>query len=131
MVAVGTICLLDLAARHTTTERASYDGVRVLEVADDGDVRLTGAPAGSPVRVVMRVTEGLRTPGARGRARRRRHAAALLLVPALFAGQCGVDYDVSVPPGVAVRADSSAGDVVAEDLVERPSRSCSSPRRAT
>jgi hypothetical protein len=117
MVAGGTIAVLDLAARQTTTDRASFDGVRALEVSGDGDVRITGAPAGSPVRVVMRVTEGLRSPERRAE---RDGDGTLHLsssCPAFFTSQCAVRYEVSVPSDVRVRADSSAGDVVAEDLV--------------
>lgn len=117
MVVFGTVALLDLAARQTTTERASYDGVRVLEVYGSGDVRITGAPAGSPVRVVLRVTEGLRSPERRAE---RSGGGTLQLsssCPTFMTSQCAVRYDVSVPPDVQVRADSGAGDVVAEDLV--------------
>ena len=116
MVASTTIQLLDLAARQTTTARATYDGVRALEVEGDGDVRITGAPAGAPVRVVARVTEGLRSPQRQAE----RDADGTLRLssscPAFFTGECAVRYDVSVPPGVAVVADSGAGDVTAEDL---------------
>jgi hypothetical protein len=118
MVAFGTVELLDLAARQTTTERASYDDVRVLELEGSGDVRITGAPAGSPVRVVLRVTEGLRSP--ERRAERSSGGGTLRLsssCPIFLTSQCAVRYDVSVPPDVQVRADSGAGDVVAEDLV--------------
>ena len=117
MVAGATVGLLDLAARETTTVRSNFDGVRALEVDGDADVRITGAPAGSPVRVVMRVTEGLRSPERRAE----RDAQGTLRLssscPAFFTSQCAVRYEVSVPPDVRVRAGSSAGDVVAEDLV--------------
>ena len=95
MVGFGTVALLDLAARQTTTERASYDGVRVLELDGTGDVRITGAPAGSPVRVVLRVTEGLRSPERRAE---RSDGGTLRLsssCPTFFTSQCAVRYDVS------------------------------------
>jgi len=115
LVAGTTVNLLDLASRHTTTERKSFDGVRVLDVAGDGDVRVTGGPAGSPVRIVMRITEGLRSPERRAEL----DSDGVLQLSSscpFFAGECRVHYDVRVPPDVQVRADSSAGDVDVEDL---------------
>ena len=117
MVAGTTVSLLDLVSRHTTTERKSFDGVRLLEVAGDGDVRITGGPAGSPVRVVMHVTEGLRSPDRRAEVDAEGTLQLSSSCPFFLSGQCGVRYDVRVPPDVQVRADSSAGDVDAEDLV--------------
>ena len=117
MLAVGTIGLLDLAARHTTTERASYDGVRALVIEDANDVRLTGAPAGEPLQVVQRVTTGLREPK---RSAEREGDGTLRLsssCPAFFGGQCDVSYELRVPSGTLVRAQSDGGDIVAEELV--------------
>jgi hypothetical protein len=116
MVASTSFMLLDLAARHTSTQRATFDGVRALVVEDASDVRITSAPAGAPVTVLARVTEGLRGP--------RRSAARLgdgtlrlsASCPGFFGGQCGVDYEIRVPSGTLVRAESNGGDVVAEDL---------------
>lgn len=116
LVAGGALGLLDLAARHTTTQRASYDDVRALIVEDAGDVRLTGAPADEPVQVLARVTEGLRSPS---RSAERDGDGTLRLsssCPGFFGGQCDVGYDIRVPSGTLVRAQASAGDVTAEDL---------------
>ena len=116
LVAQGTYHLLDLAARHTTTERASYDGVRALVIEDASDVHLTSAPAGAPVQVLAHITEGLRTPS---RSAERSADGTLALsasCPGFFGGHCKVSYEVRVPSGTIVRAEADAGDVVAEDL---------------
>jgi hypothetical protein len=117
VVAMGTLSLLDLAARKTTAEVRTYTGIRSLDIADASDVRLTSAPPGSALRVRARVTEGLRSPE---RAVRRRSDGTLALsssCPILFGGSCDVDYEIAVPAGTAVRVDAGGGDVVAEDLV--------------
>jgi hypothetical protein len=117
MVAVSTQSLLDLAARTTTERVRTYDGVRALDISGASDVRLTSAPAGTPLQVRARVTEGLRSPE---RDARRLSDGTLVLrssCPILFGGSCDVDYEIAVPAGTAVRVDASGGDVVAEDLV--------------
>ena len=98
--------------------RASYAGVRALEVDGDGDVRITGAPAGSPVRVVVtRVTEGLRSPerraerGADGTLRLSSSCPA----PSSRASAPSATTSACRPTWRSV-ADSGAGDVTAEDL---------------
>jgi hypothetical protein len=116
LVATGTYNVLDLASRHTTTERSSYADVRALVVEDASDVRLTGAPAGAPLEVLAHVTEGLRAPS---RSAERAADGGLRLsssCPGFFGGQCGVDYEIRVPSGTVVNVQASAGDVVAEDL---------------
>jgi Putative adhesin len=116
-VAFTAIHLLDHASRHTTTERASYDGVRALVIDDASDVRLSSAPRGAPLQVLARVTEGLRKPE---RSAQREADGTLRLsssCPAFFGGQCDVDYELRVPFGTVVRAESAGGDIVAEDLV--------------
>jgi len=116
-VAMGTIALIDLAARNTIEQTRTYTGIRSLDIADASDVRLTSAPAGAPLQVRTRVTEGLRTPE---RDVRRRSNGTLELTsscPVLFSSNCDVDYEIAVPVGIAVRVDASGGDVVAEDLV--------------
>jgi hypothetical protein len=116
-VAFTAINLLDLVSRHTTTERASYDGVRALVIEDASDVLLSSAPRGAPLQVVARVTEGLRKPD---RSAQREADGTLRLsssCPAFFGGQCDVDYELRVPSGTVVRAKSAGGDIVAEDLV--------------
>lgn len=116
LVAMTAYSLLDLASRNTTTERASYEGVRTLVVEDAGDVRLTAAPAGGPVEVVARVTEGLSAPS---RSAERGAGGALRLAaacPGFLGGQCDVSYVIRVPAGTRVSIASDGGDVVAEDL---------------
>jgi hypothetical protein len=116
MVAQGTISLLDLALRHTSTETATYRNVTRLVIDDESDVHLTSAPRGTAVEVRARVTEGLRSPS---RDAERTDGGELLLsssCPIFFSGSCGVDYDVSVPEGTAIRVETSAGDVSADNL---------------
>ena len=117
LVALGAYNLLDLASRHTTTQQASYMGVRSLVIEGAGDVRLTSGPAGAPVQVISHVTEGLRGPH---RSAQRSAEGTLTLsssCPGFLGGQCGVSYEVRVPSGTSVRADTDAGDLVAEALV--------------
>jgi hypothetical protein len=119
LLAMATFSLLDIASRHTTTERASYDRVRALVVEDASDVRLTSAPAGAPVQVVAHVTEGLSSPK---RSAERSGDGTLELsssCPGFFGGNCHVSYDIRVPRGTLVKTQSSAGDVVADGLVSR------------
>ena len=116
LVAMGTISLLDHAARSTTTERSSYTGVRALAIDGASDVRLTSAPAGSPLQVRARVTAGLRTPGTDIRRRGDGTLELSASCPVLFGGSCDVDYEIAVPEGTEVRVDTGAGDVRAEGL---------------
>ena len=63
LVLGGARTLLDAAARESFTVDASYTGVTRLVVDDDnGDVELTGVPAGRPLRVRTRVTRGVQAP---------------------------------------------------------------------
>jgi len=116
LVATGAYNALDWAARHTTTERAAYPGVRELVIEDASDVHLTGAPARAPLVVRTRVREGLRSPDLDAERSAGRALRLDSSCPNLFGGSCRVEYDVSVPAGTIVRARSSAGTVVAEDL---------------
>lgn len=116
MVASTTYSLLDLAARHTVSERATYTDVRTLVIDGASDINFTGAPAGTPLTVVSRLTEGLRSPRS---VVRRRGSGELRLsssCPVVFGGECNVRYDVAVPAGTLVQAISSAGDIYAEHL---------------
>ena len=115
LVAGGALSLLDLAARKTTVDVRTYGGVDTLLVDDAGDVRLTSAPAGEDLRVRANVTEGLQTPE---RAAQLRGGTLELSSSCGFfiAGSCHVEYEIAVPAGTAVRVDSTAGDIHAEDL---------------
>jgi Putative adhesin len=115
-VAAGAFNLLALGATHRFSVRSSYAGIRSLEVdSGSGDVHLTGAPAGSPVVVVAHVTESF---GAL-------HRRALEPGPGILrlayscpraSVDCSVSYDVTVPAGVMVRANTGDGDVDATGL---------------
>lgn len=115
-VAQGTVSLLDLAARHTTTEVEQFDGVRSLVIDDASDVRLTTAPAGAPLELVTKLTEGLRTPSHDAQVT---GGGTLHLSSScgwVFGNSCAVDYEIRVPAGTRVHVDASSGDVHAEDL---------------
>ncbi len=115
LVVTSSFSMLDLAARHTSTQRATFDDVRALVVEDASDVRVIGAP----VTVLARITEGLRGPG---RVAERDAGGVLRLsasCPGFFGGQCGVLYEIRVPSGTLVRVASDSGDVRAENLVAR------------
>jgi hypothetical protein len=116
LVLVGAYNVLDVSMRNTITERATYDGVRTLVVEDASDVRLTGAPAGAPLEVVTRITEGLSTPESSAERGPGGELALSSSCPGFLGGQCSVDYTISVPSGTVVRAEAGAGDVVAERL---------------
>jgi hypothetical protein len=116
LVAVGTISILDVAARSTTEQLSSHTGVRALAIEGASDVRLTSAPAGSPLQVRARVTAGLRTPTTDVRRRSDDTLELSASCPVLFDGSCDVDYEIAVPAGTQVRVDTGAGDVRAEGL---------------
>ena len=116
MVAQGTIHLLDLALRHTSTETTSYADVTRLVIDDDSDVHLTSAPAGGPVEVRARITEGLSSP-TRDAEQTGDGELRLSSSCATFLSEwCGVDYDVRVPAGTAIDVETSSGDVTVENV---------------
>jgi len=120
LVVSGAWTMVNALARTTTEQRATYPGVRTLEVQEAGHVRVTGAPAGSPVRVIARITRTLTSPE-----QDIDHAAGKLTIdstcPVVLAQECEIDYDIAVPPEVRVVIDSRGGDVEAADLqTDRP-----------
>jgi hypothetical protein len=117
LVVQGAINVLQLLMRHTTTAVDTYRDVTALVIDDESDIRLTSGPAGTPLEVRARVSESLIAPERRAQ----REAGGVLRLssscsPAFFASFCSVDYDIRVPAGTAIRARTSAGDVVAENL---------------
>jgi hypothetical protein len=115
-VLAGAFNLLALGARHTFAARSSYSGVRSLVVdSGDGDVHLTGAPAGSSVHVVAHVTESFGAPHRRAL---RSAAGAVRLTYSCPGGipGCSVSYDVTVPAGVSVTVSAGAGTVDATGI---------------
>ena len=117
MIACGAYGLSDVAARHSFDVRGAYAGVQTVEVdGGDGDVRLTGAPAGSGVAVVEHVTEGLTSP----RSEAVRMTGGVLHLSAdcsfVFSNSCGASYTIAVPSGVAVDAHSADGNVDAHGM---------------
>ena len=115
-VGFGALSLLDLAARDTTTERASFDGISALVVSGDGDVRISGAAPGEPAEVVTRVTKGLWSPS---HSETRNHDGTLELsasCPAHFGDSCRVSYEIRVPASTPVRVHADSGDIGVADL---------------
>jgi Putative adhesin len=114
-IAHGAWTLLDVAAKHSFERQAVYRGVQRLTVVDKvGDVRLTRAPAGSPVRVTTKVTEGLVTPDAT--VTRRGDSVKLSGSCATWAVQeCHVDYTIAIPAGTHLLVSSPQGDVTVRD----------------
>ncbi|MFL5851710.1 MAG: DUF4097 family beta strand repeat-containing protein [Solirubrobacteraceae bacterium] len=110
-IAYGAWALLDLAARHTFERHAAYAGVRTLVVSNDvGDVAVRTAPAGSPLRVTTRVTEGLVTPEARVERRGGRLRLSATR-PSPFAQEAKVGYTIAVPAGTSLLVDGSTSDL--------------------
>lgn len=114
-VAQGTVTLLDLAVRHTTTETQRFSGVDSLLIEDASDVRLTSAPAGAPLELRTKVTEGLRTPSHDAR-----EAGGTLRLSSscgwVIGNSCAVHYELRVPAGARLDVRGGAGDVHAEGL---------------
>ena len=116
-VAQRTVSLLDLAARHTTTE---VEQLRRRPLARDRRRqrrRLTTAPAGAPLELVTKLTEGLRSAVAR---RAGDGDGTLQLSSScgwVFGGNsCGVDYEIRVPAGTRVQVDASPATSTPSDL---------------
>jgi hypothetical protein len=117
LIAYGAFELIDIGSRASFDVSATYGGVRSLEVeGGTGDVHLTAGVTGSDVIVVEHVIGGLTTPD---RQAVRGAGGALRLsstCPVGISNYCQVSYTIAVPPGVAVDADSAAGDVDARGL---------------
>lgn len=110
-VVTGALVLLGLASRATETVRTTYPGVRTLQLdTGPGDVSIVQGARGTPVRVTARITRSFRAPQRSDRA----EGGVLRLASncdTWLGGPCGVDYDVTVPPGTRVVADVGSGDV--------------------
>jgi hypothetical protein len=116
LVLWGAWTLLNLAARDTFETHKAYAEVKSLRVSGaGGDVTLVSAPAGAGVTVTEHVTRGLTEPE-----RTNQLVAGQLRLssdcPDFPGGSCSVRYEVTVPRGVPVVAESGAGDVRAEGL---------------
>jgi Toastrack DUF4097 len=115
MIGFSALSLLDLAARHTVTERAAYAGVESLVVAGDGDVRITGGGTGGRTEVTTRLREGLWSPSHSAT----RDGGTLRLgshCPAAFGDSCHVRYEIRVPSSTPVQVRTGAGDIAVADL---------------
>lgn len=110
-VASGALFLVGLASRATETVRTSYPGVTTLQLdTGPGDVSIVQGASGTPVRVTARITRSFRAPQRSDRV----EGGVLRLAShcdAWLGGPCGVDYDVTIPPGTRVVADVGSGDV--------------------
>jgi hypothetical protein len=127
LVLGGAYDLLDLTARSTFTVQASYAGVRSLVVdSGNGDVHLAGAPAGSRLRIVEHVTEGLTTPARETASNGARTMQIRSHCAFILSEECNVDYQISVPSGTTVRVSTGAGDITVRNLTSRASLRLSS-----
>lgn len=106
----GALVLLEFASRDVETVRTTYraiDSVRFDTGA--GDVSVVQGARGTPVRVTARITRTFNTP------ERSDHVDGGQLTLGgncdSWFGDCGVDYDVTVPPGTRIDADVGSGDV--------------------
>ena len=115
----GAYALLLLAVRDTEVERTSRRGVDTLVVtAHSDDIELTAAPAGAPVEVTRHVRKSFESPD-----RRESFSGGRLKLDYSCDGWpldvCGIDYEISVPPGTRVVAGSGSGEVVAVGIRSR------------
>jgi hypothetical protein len=120
LIALGALMLLVLVARHSFTTSLSYAGVRSVVVhSGAGDVSLKAAPAGGAVRVTEDESESLFKPKVHSRLA----ADGTLTLSASCPGRlsCGVHFELSVPPDVAVQVSSGFGDIVATGLTSTSS----------
>jgi hypothetical protein len=109
MVLFGAFSLVELLAADTTESRASYAGVRSIELDDgSGGVAVTSGPAGSRVQVVTRVRRSLRTPHTSAAVR---DGVLHLRSSCPWFGSVSCSYRIRIPDGLPVRIVSHAGDV--------------------
>jgi hypothetical protein len=110
-VGSGALGLLDLVSRDTETVRTTYRDVKGVQLETGaGDVSIVQGARGAPVRVTARITRGFTSPKRTDRA----EGGVLRLASTCrgwLGASCGVDYDVTVPPGTRVVADVGSGDV--------------------
>lgn len=109
-VASGAMALLGLVSRDVETVHATYRGVKSVQLdTGSGDVSIVQGATGTPVRVRARITRSFSTPE-----RADSVSGGVLTLGAdcrSWFGDCGVDYDITVPPGTRVDADVGSGDV--------------------
>jgi putative adhesin len=109
-VASLALALLQLGSRDVETVRTAYRGVNSVRLdTGAGDVSVVQGARGTPVRVTARITRSFNTP------QRTDHVSDGVLMLSgncdSWFGDCGVDYDVTVPPGTRVDANVGSGDV--------------------
>ncbi|MEA2303708.1 MAG: hypothetical protein QOH43_988 [Solirubrobacteraceae bacterium] len=115
-VLFGAQTLIGLLATHTTESRASYAGVRTIDLTGAaGDVRVTAGAPGSRVAVLTRVRRGIQDPvtaaSVRGGTLHLRSSC-----PWIGSVSCTVSYRLQIPDGLPVRVAASAGDVSVDGL---------------
>lgn len=116
IIAGGAFSMLATAAKYSFDVRASYTNVNSLRLdSDGGDVHLSAAPAGSPLKVAEHVTESF----SRAHPHASRSSDGVLTLNGACSthyADCSVDYTISVPAGVAVDVASGNGDIDARGL---------------
>ena len=116
-LAFGTVQVLGLVAHQERLVQASFDaqGLSTIDVTtDSGSIAVVGdSPTG--VRVTQRISDGLRS----ATSTIERHEDRLVLrgsCPGFAAERCGVDYEIHMPPELAVIARTDDGTIDARDV---------------
>lgn len=118
LILYGVLVMINLLGRTTETTTATLPATRPLLTVSSsgGSIRVGGADV-TEVRVTTRLTYGLgkptliRTAGPDG--------VTLDVACPWWSFQCSSSYDIVVPPGFEVRADSSGGSIALRDLTGR------------
>jgi hypothetical protein len=115
LIAWGALMLVNLLGR-TTEERSATlpaTGGRLVVSSSGGAVRVVSADV-DDIRVVSRLRYGLSAP----RLRQDSGPDGVHLAASCpwYSSYCSVDYEVTVPTGMAVRADSSGGSITVRGI---------------
>lgn len=117
MLGFGTIQAVGLVAREESTVRQEFDAAELAGVevtSDNGDVRVIGDET-TTVRVVIRLEQGWSRIDRVARVEGDRLVLSASC-PFLGGPFCSADYEVHVPPGIAVAARSDNGDASVTDV---------------
>jgi hypothetical protein len=115
----GAFLVLELVSRDTETVRTTYRGAQSVQLdTGPGDVSIIQGARGAPIAVTARITRSFSSPERIDRV----EGDVLRLASncrSWLNGACGVDYDVTVPPGTRVIANVGSGDVTIAGLRTR------------
>ena len=114
-IAWGTLLLINLLGRTTEDRSATLPatGGQLVVSSSGGGIRITAGDV-PDIRVVAHLEYGLSAP----RLREDSGPAGVHLDASCrwFASFCSVDYEITVPAGMAVKADSSGGSVTVQGV---------------